>query len=278
MSEEPEPAAFEPVPTRSRHDGWTAGRQVAFLDALAQSGCVKEACRAVDMSTQSAYALKTRPDAESFRHAWSAALYVAGNRLADALFSRAIKGVAIPHFYKGEKIGEHRRYDNRLGIFLLQRLFPVRYAISPEHLEGPALEDNHFDPGAGFHALRHHTGIDAVRASGVIVPRAGSKAAGGNRPEGASAGSKRKRRRAKRRDRGSARERADRQSATMPEMMSPDAGGTSSRAELPASSWMTSFPAGPPAPAIDQPSPHELGPRISFPGREYPPWEKPFTP
>lgn len=55
----PEPALpFTPVPVRPRHDGWTPGKQVAFIHALAETACVDEACRRVGMSQQSAYALR----------------------------------------------------------------------------------------------------------------------------------------------------------------------------------------------------------------------------
>jgi hypothetical protein len=38
--------SFERAQVRPRHDGWTAARQIAFIDALAATRCVGEACRA----------------------------------------------------------------------------------------------------------------------------------------------------------------------------------------------------------------------------------------
>lgn len=121
---------FEPVPVRPRHDGWTAEKQVALIESLAECGCVLDACRRVGMSAESAYTLKRRIDAVSFRAAWDAALDHAIGRLSDSAFSRSIHGVAVPHFYKGELIGEHRRYDERLTMFLLRYRDPLRYAKS----------------------------------------------------------------------------------------------------------------------------------------------------
>ena len=69
MADEPLNIPFTPVPLQPRHDGWTPDRQAAFIDALAHSGCVDEACRSVGMGRASAYALRARPDAVSFRHA-----------------------------------------------------------------------------------------------------------------------------------------------------------------------------------------------------------------
>jgi hypothetical protein len=121
------PFAFDPVPLRARLDGWTAERQVAFIEALAESACVVEACRSVKMTKQSAYALRARPEAISFRAAWDAALDYATRCLGDAALARAVKGVANPVFYQGEKIGEKRTYDERLTMFLLQRRDPLQY-------------------------------------------------------------------------------------------------------------------------------------------------------
>ena len=119
--------SFQPARLRYRHDGWTPARQVAFVQALAECGCVREACRRVGMSAESAYALARRPDAQSFRVAWDVALANAVRRMADEAFSRAIHGVAVPHYYKGELVGEHRRYNERLVQFILRYRDPHRY-------------------------------------------------------------------------------------------------------------------------------------------------------
>jgi hypothetical protein len=125
----PAPPAFTPATRRRRrHDGWTPARQLGFIDALAASGCVAEACAAVGMSRTAAYALRVHPEARQFRVAWDAALDLAVRRLADECFSRALNGTPVPHFYQGEQVGEHRRYDNRLAMFLLRYRDPLRYA------------------------------------------------------------------------------------------------------------------------------------------------------
>lgn len=121
------PIDFDPVPLRARRDGWTVERQIAFIEALAECGCVRDACRRVGMSAESAYALQRRPAAQSFRIAWEAALDYGVRRIEEAAFSRAIHGVAMPHYYKGELVGEHRRYDDRLAMFLLRCRSPGRY-------------------------------------------------------------------------------------------------------------------------------------------------------
>ena len=93
----------------------------------------------------SAYALRRRLDAASFRQAWDIALDYAVRRLSDAVFSRALHGVARPIFYQGEQIGERRHYDERLAMFILRYRDPTRYGawldhtIAERHPEGAAI-------------------------------------------------------------------------------------------------------------------------------------------
>ena len=60
---------FTPVPVRARSDGWTVERQYAFIEALAETGIVEDACRRVGMSRTSADNLRRRPQGGPFRHA-----------------------------------------------------------------------------------------------------------------------------------------------------------------------------------------------------------------
>ena len=60
---------FEPAQLRPRHDGWTAERQIRFIEALAASKCVDVACRVVGMSDTSAYELRNRPCGAAFARA-----------------------------------------------------------------------------------------------------------------------------------------------------------------------------------------------------------------
>lgn len=130
----PARAPFTPVATRARRDGWTPERQIAFLDALAESGCVTEACASVGLSPRAAYTLRARVDAQAFRLAWDAAVDYAIRRLSDVCLSRALHGEPVPHFFKGEQVGEHRRYDNRLAMFLLRYRDPLRYAATLDQM------------------------------------------------------------------------------------------------------------------------------------------------
>lgn len=152
------PIPFEPVQLRPRHDGWTAERQIRFIEALAASGCVAEACRHVGMSETSARALYNRHCGAAFRHAWDAALDCGMPRLEEAVMSRSIKGVPRPIFYKGEQVGEWRHFDERLAMFLLRRRRPARYGKWVERIEEPSLEQRDC-------AVALDGGLDAIEFS-----------------------------------------------------------------------------------------------------------------
>jgi hypothetical protein len=133
---EPQPdLEFDPVVLRERADGWLPEKQIEFIHALAECGCVRDACKRVGLSEASARRLRNRPDATAFRRAWRAALAHATTRLSEAAFSRALHGVRRPIFYKGELIGERVYYDERLTQFLLRHLDPVGFGRWRDRVE-----------------------------------------------------------------------------------------------------------------------------------------------
>ena len=136
-----DPIPFESARLRPRHDGWTADRQYRFIQALAESGCVEEACRRVGMSDTSAYALRIRPCGGAFRRAWDAALDCGIHRVEQRAIERSVNGVARPIFHKGEQVGEWRHFDERLTMFLLRSRRPQRYGKWIERMLAPDTDD-----------------------------------------------------------------------------------------------------------------------------------------
>jgi hypothetical protein len=124
------PVEFSPVPVRPRHDGWTAERQIAFIEKLADCGSVSAACEHVGMSRESARRLRRRPCGRAFRDAWDAALDCSYAEVEESAMERSRKGVVRPVFYQGEQVGEWRHYDERLTMFLLR--FRRRHRFGPE--------------------------------------------------------------------------------------------------------------------------------------------------
>lgn len=118
---------FTPVPRKPRCDGWTPDRQRAFIAALAETGSVKHAATRINMSPEGAYTLRRQPGAESFAAAWAAAIDFGVQRLADIALERAIDGTPVPVFWKGEQVGERRRYNDRLLMFMLRNRMPHSY-------------------------------------------------------------------------------------------------------------------------------------------------------
>jgi hypothetical protein len=127
MTKPVNPADFAPTAVSNRHDGWTAERQRGFITALADSGCVSDACQAAGVSATSAYRLRRRPGAEAFDAAWEAALVIASQRLTTLAFERAVYGSTRQIWRDGKLVGEERKVSDRLLIFLLTHYDPMRY-------------------------------------------------------------------------------------------------------------------------------------------------------
>jgi len=112
---------FIPVPRQvARHDGWTPARQIAFIEGLADTGCVAIAARMVNMSPESAYQLRRQPGAESFRRAWDSAQALGLLPVKDEAFHRAMHGQLVPVFVGGKLMGFRRKKNDRLLMFILR--------------------------------------------------------------------------------------------------------------------------------------------------------------
>lgn len=121
------PVDFPPVRVRQRHDGWTAERQRAFIAALAETGCVSEACAEVGITPRSAYRLRQHADAEAFRKAWDHAQSLATTRLTAMAWERAIHGTHERLYKNGELVAERRKASDRLLMWLLAHHHPTAY-------------------------------------------------------------------------------------------------------------------------------------------------------
>jgi len=61
-------------PPKIRRDGWTAERQLRFLDAVARTRSVTRAAAFAGMSRESAYRLRARREGALFAAAWDRAM------------------------------------------------------------------------------------------------------------------------------------------------------------------------------------------------------------
>ena len=119
---------FAPVPrAKDRHNGWKPAVQLAFIEALAETGSVKSAARRVGRAEVGAYLLRRHPEAEEFRKAWDIALDIGMRRIEDVAMDRALHGVEVPMYSYGKLIGTRTVYNDRLLMFMLRNRAPERF-------------------------------------------------------------------------------------------------------------------------------------------------------
>ncbi len=116
--------AFTPTNLRARHDGWTPEKQVAFVEALADTGIIRAAAARVKMTPQSVSRLRRRKDARAFDLACRAAEQIGRRAIVSTAWERAIEGTIRRHYFHGELKSEERVFNDRLLIALLNRLPP----------------------------------------------------------------------------------------------------------------------------------------------------------
>ena len=134
---DPEAYDWVPVLRKPRRDGFTPQRQLEFIRALADTGCVQTAAQAVGMSPKSCYRLRNSPEGVPFAAAWDAALPYAARHLLDLAFDRAIHGSDEPVFDKeGRRVGRRMRQNDRLLMFLLRGFMPERFRYAHRDLRG----------------------------------------------------------------------------------------------------------------------------------------------
>ena len=119
---------FSPVPReKDRANGWKPEVQRAFIEALAETGSVRSACRKVGRSEVGAYLIRRHPQAADFRAAWDAALDIGMRRIEDVAMDRALHGVEVPVYSYGKLVGSRTVYNDRLVMFMLRNRAPDRF-------------------------------------------------------------------------------------------------------------------------------------------------------
>lgn len=117
-----EAAAVDPTAPREgreRHDGWTETKRRRFLAMLSREGSVTEACRAVGLSTTSAYLHRRR--SARFAAAWEQALAERSLSPVEAAYARAVEGWLEPVVFQGQVVAHKRRYSDSALRLLIQR-------------------------------------------------------------------------------------------------------------------------------------------------------------
>jgi hypothetical protein len=123
-----------PKTRKPRHTEWNRKKMALFLRELAATQSVSSAAAHVGMSRQSAYRLRDRLVGTPFAFGWDVALEQGLAQLAHAMLDRAVNGVEVPHYYKGELVGNSRHFDERLSIWLMGNPWKVgRRQIAREY-------------------------------------------------------------------------------------------------------------------------------------------------
>src|SRR5688500_15168574 len=104
----------------------TKGRwRPMFLKVFAETGNVKEACKAANINRTTAY--KHRNEDPEFAEQWQVSFEQAADTLEAEAWRRASEGYEEDVFYKGERVGAVRRYSDNLLMFLLKGMRPEKF-------------------------------------------------------------------------------------------------------------------------------------------------------
>jgi hypothetical protein len=107
-----------------RADGWSAGRQVAFLSHLADNGVVADAARCVGKALSGGYELRRQARGYAFDLGWEAALIIARRVVADNVMTAAIKGEQS-RWVREDGVTTFTRQNTKLSLTLLDRINPA---------------------------------------------------------------------------------------------------------------------------------------------------------
>mgnify|MGYP003653823281 CR=1 FL=1 len=98
-----------------------------FLKSFRRTRSVTNACKAAGVSRRCAY--KHRKEYPELADAWQEAKETNVDDLIASALERAIEGHLEPVFYKGMEIGNVRKYETVLTIFMLKALRPERFNL-----------------------------------------------------------------------------------------------------------------------------------------------------
>jgi hypothetical protein len=104
-----------------RADGWSAGRQAAFLAHLADHGVVADAAACVGKHVSGGYALRRQARGYAFNLGWEAALIIARRVMTDQLMTAAIRGETA-RWVRVDGETTYIRQNTKLSMALLDRI------------------------------------------------------------------------------------------------------------------------------------------------------------
>lgn len=164
------------MPPRTKR---TPAREKRFLAALSRGVSVAAAAAEAGFAYSCAY--KWRHADPNFAARWQEAYEEGTDRLEDEALRRAVEGFDTPVFYGGKKVGQIRRYSDRLLMFQLRGRRPGKYRERPI--------TDYANTGSGPIGTAHD-GLPELELTQRIIGLAlrlaeggaGARSAGGDRP------------------------------------------------------------------------------------------------
>jgi hypothetical protein len=100
-------------------------RRAAFLAAYRETGSIRTAAETAEITPARHYLWFQQDPA--YRRDFEALQNEVAGALQDEIVERAVKGWAMPVFYRGRQCGSIQHYSDRLLMFLLKALKPEAY-------------------------------------------------------------------------------------------------------------------------------------------------------
>ena len=96
-----------------------------FLNNIVIYGTIEKAAEMTGIARQTHYDWRKSNDEYCMR--FDEAMGMRCDNLEDAAYKRAVEGIEVNDYYKGEKIGSHREYSDTLLAILLKANLPHKY-------------------------------------------------------------------------------------------------------------------------------------------------------
>lgn len=110
---------------RYRHDGFTAAKRRKFLKTVAKTGCIRDGCRTVRISTTTVS--RWREKDERFAGLLKAALARAAESIELLAWERAVTGIEEPVWSYGKKVGTRVKRSDSIFRLLMIGSDPAKY-------------------------------------------------------------------------------------------------------------------------------------------------------